>query len=228
MGNILNKKIFYLSSIAIISISQLTFASEQAPELKKSCLKDHALVSSELDSNLINIYSQICDKKNKKNIVLQNELLIQAAQQYQKLGHNLKALQLVDSLRKQNIQHTALTDISFLAGVDIANKALQQMRNNEMRYLSLEGTYPAAKQLSDGIRASLPEPDTSDAKPVSISVAKPKKMVKSSPVKTTTNRVTNKAVTPSRSKPANVAATPVKVPAAQPKASGSSPFASLK
>ena len=83
MGNILNKKIFYLSSIAIISISQLTFASEQAPELKKSCLKDHALVSSELDSNLINIYSQICDKKNKKNIVLQNELLIQAAQQYQ-------------------------------------------------------------------------------------------------------------------------------------------------
>ena len=173
----MNKKIFYLSSIAIISISQLTFASEQAPELKKSCLKDHALVSSELDSNLINIYSQICDKKNKKNIVLQNELLIQAAQQYQKLGHNLKALQLVDSLRKQNIQHTALTDISFLAGVDIANKALQQMRNNEMRYLSLEGTYPAAKQLSDGIRASLPEPDTSDAKPVSISVAKPKKVV---------------------------------------------------
>nr|MCG4642121.1 hypothetical protein [Bifidobacterium bifidum] len=81
------------------------------------------LVSSELDSNLINIYSQICDKKNKKNVVLQNELLIQAAQQYQKLGHNLKALQLVDSLRKQNIQHTALTDISFLAGVDIANKA---------------------------------------------------------------------------------------------------------
>ena len=144
------------------------------------------------------------------------------------MGHNLKALQLVDSLRKQNIQHTALTDISFLAGVDIANKALQQMRNNEMRYLSLEGTYPAAKQLSDGIRASLPEPDTSEAKPVSISVAKPKKVVKSSPVKTTTNRVTNKAVTPSRSKPANVAATPVKAPAAQPKSSGSSPFASLK
>lgn len=211
----------------MISTCQLAFAGDQPTELKKSCLKDHGLVASELNVNLIDIYSQICDKKNKKNTTLQTELQIQAAQQYQKAGYNLKALQLVDNLRKQNVQHTALTDVSFLAGVDIANKSLQQMRSNEMRYLSLEGTYPAAKQLSDSIRVSLPEPDTSDAKPVTISAAKPKKVVKPIAVKSTANRVSNKATSPSHAKASN--ATPVAKPqAAKPKASVSSPFASLK
>ena len=97
-------------------VSQFTFADENRIELKKGCIKDYPLVADETDPDLLNIYSQICDKKNKKNIELKNELFIQAAQKFQQLGKNLKALQLVESLRKQNIQHTALTDVTFLAG----------------------------------------------------------------------------------------------------------------
>ena len=148
-------------------VSQFTFADENRIELKKGCIQDYPLVADETDPDLLNIYSQICDKKNKKNIELKNELFIQAAQKFQQLGKNLKALQLVDSLRKQNIQHTALTDVTFLAGVGIAQSSLQHMRNNELRYLSPEMTYPAAKQFSESIRTSLGILDASASKSVS-------------------------------------------------------------
>ena len=163
-------------------VSQFTFADENRIELKKGCIKDYPLVADETDPDLLNIYSQICDKKNKKNIELKNELFIQAAQKFQQLGKNLKALQLVDSLRKQNIQHTALTDVTFLAGVGIAQSSLQQMRNNELRYLSPEMTYPAAKQFSESIRTSLGILDASASKSASKvemqSMTKNKKSIK--------------------------------------------------
>ena len=156
-------------------VSQFTFADENRIELKKGCIKDYPLVADETDPDLLNIYSQICDKKNKKNIELKNELFIQAAQKFQQLGKNLKALQLVESLRKQNIQHTALTDVTFLAGVGIAQSSLQHMRNNELRYLSPEMTYPAAKQFSESIRTSLGILDASASKVEMQSMTKNKK-----------------------------------------------------
>jgi len=134
----LNQSIFFISVIVMIMVSQFTFADENRIELKKEnrielkkgCIQNNPLVADETDPDLLNIYNQICDKKNKKNIELKNDLFIQAAQKFQQLGKNLKALQLVDSLRKQNIQHTALTDVTFLAGVGIAQSSLQHKQNN--------------------------------------------------------------------------------------------------
>ena len=217
----MNQSIFFIS--VIVMISQFTFADENRIELKKGCIKDYPLVADETDLDLLNIYSQICDKKNKKNIELKNELFIQAAQKFQQLGKNLKALQLVDSLRKQNIQHTALTDVTFLAGVGIAQSSLQHMRNNELRYLSPEMTYPAAKQFSESIRTSIGILDASASKSVSKvqmqGMTKNKKMQLSRaesmnppPVKTSVKTATTAI------KPQNTTST----------ASGSSPFSSFK
>ncbi|TCB58552.1 hypothetical protein [Acinetobacter terrae] len=202
-------------------------------------MKDYPLVTGETDQDLLNIYSQICDKKNKKNIALQNELLIQAAQKYQQLGKNLKALQLVESLGQQNVQRTTLTDVAFLAGVGIAESSLQHMRSNEVRYLSMQTTYPTAKKLSDHIRISLPEPDTSNAPAITDASIKQKKFSKTPSNKNSSlNRSAYKATQLNHQKNINVQLKTVKAPArntiaaAKPKngnttASGSSPFASF-
>lgn len=219
-------------------VSQFTFADENRIELKKGCIKDYPLVADETDPDLLNIYSQICDKKNKKNIELKNELFIQAAQKFQQLGKNLKALQLVDSLRKQNIQHTALTDVTFLAGVGIAQSSLQHMRNNELRYLSPEMTYPAAKQLSESIRTSLGILDASASKVEMQSMTKNKKSIKETSKKLSSSHYSsNKKTQLSRAKSINPppVKTSVKTATAAIKpqnttstASGSSPFSSFK
>lgn len=219
-------------------VSQFTFADENRIELKKGCIKDYPLVADETDPDLLNIYSQICDKKNKKNIELKNELFIQAAQKFQQLGKNLKALQLVDSLRKQNIQHTALTDVTFLAGVGIAQSSLQHMRNNELRYLSPEMTYPAAKQLSESIRTSLGILDASASKVEMQSMTKNKKSIKETSKKLSLSHYSsNKKTQLSRAKSINPppVKTSVKTATAAIKpqnttstASGSSPFSSFK
>jgi hypothetical protein len=62
----------------------------------------------------------------------------------------------------------------FLSSVAIADESLQQMRSNEMRYLSNELTYPPAKQLSENIRLSLPAPDTSTSKAITDETLKKK------------------------------------------------------
>ncbi|WP_154649940.1 hypothetical protein [Acinetobacter bohemicus] len=219
-------------------VSQFTFADENRIELKKGCIKDYPLVADETDPDLLNIYSQICDKKNKKNIELKNELFIQAAQKFQQLGKNLKALQLVDSLRKQNIQHTALTDVTFLAGVGIAQSSLQHMRNNELRYLSPEMTYPAAKQFSESIRTSLGILDASASKVEMQSMTKNKKSIKETSKKLSLSHYSsNKKTQLSRAKSINPppVKTSVKTATAAIKpqnttstASGSSPFSSFK
>ena len=219
-------------------VSQFTFADENRIELKKGCIKDYPLVADETDPDLLNIYSQICDKKNKKNIELKNELFIQAAQKFQQLGKNLKALQLVDSLRKQNIQHTALTDVTFLAGVGIAQNSLQHMRNNELRYLSPEMTYPAAKQFSESIRTSLGILDASASKVEMQSMTKNKKSIKETSKKLSSSHYSSNQKTQlSRSKSMNPppVKTSVKTATAAIKpqnttstASGLSPFSSFK
>jgi hypothetical protein len=226
----------------MIMVSQFTFADENRIELKKGCIKDYPLVADETDPDLLNIYSQICDKKNKKNIELKNELFIQAAQKFQQLGKNLKALQLVESLRKQNIQHTALTDVTFLAGVGIAQNSLQHMRNNELRYLSPEMTYPAAKQFSESIRTSLGILDASASKSVSKvqmqGMTKNKKITKETVKKLSTSHYSsNKKMQLSRAESMNPppVKTSVKTATAAIKpqnttstASGLSPFSSFK
>ena len=219
-------------------VSQFTFADENRIELKKGCIQDYPLVADETDPDLLNIYSQICDKKNKKNIELKNELFIQAAQKFQQLGKNLKALQLVESLRKQNIQHTALTDVTFLAGVGIAQNSLQHMRNNELRYLSPEMTYPAAKQFSESIRTSLGILDASASKVEMQSMTKNKKSIKETSKKLSLSHYSsNKKTQLSRAKSINPppVKTSVKTATAAIKpqnttstASGSSPFSSFK
>lgn len=223
-------------------VSQFTFADENRIELKKGCIQNNPLVADETDPDLLNIYSQICDKKNKKNIELKNELFIQAAQKFQQLGKNLKALQLIDSLRKQNIQHTALTDVTFLAGVGIAQSSLQHMRNNELRYLSPEITYPAAKQFSESIRTSLGILDASTSKSASKvemqNTTKNKKSIKETSRKLSSSHYSsNKKTQFSRTKSMNPppVKTSVKTTTAAIKpqnttstASGSSPFSSFK
>ena len=235
----MNKNISFIPLIVMILVSQLTFANEKPVELKKGCMKDYPLVTGETDRDLLNIYSQICDKKNKKNIALQNELLIQAAQKYQQLGKNLKALQLVENLHQQNVQRAALTDVAFLAGVGIAESSLQYMRSNEVRYLSAQTTYPAAKKLSEHIQISLPEPDTSDAQAITDASIKQKKFSKNTFNKNASlNRSAYKATQVNHQKNNNTQLKTAKAPArntiaqAKPKngnttASGSSPFASF-
>lgn len=219
-------------------VSQFTFADDHRIELKKGCIQDYPLVIDETDLDLLNIYSQICDKKNKKNIELKNELSIQAAQKFQQLGKNLKALQLVDSLHKQNIQHTALTDVSFLAGVGIAQSSLQHMRNHELRYLSPEMTYPAAKQLSESIRTSLGILDASASKVEMQSIAKNKKSIKEASKKLSSSHYSNnKKPQLSRAKSINISpvktsvkasTTAIKAQNTNSTASSSSPFSSFK
>lgn len=235
----MNKIRFFLPLTIILSVSSFALASQKPIELKKGCIKDYPIIADETDPDLLNIYSQICDKKNKKSIALQHQLSIQAAQKFQAIGKNLKALQLVESLGKQNVQSSEITDVSFLAGIAIAENSLQHMREQEMRYLKADSTYPAAKQLSDHIQLSLPEPDMSDAKAVKVSSMKQKKSVKKIANKRVSDqRTTYKELQASRAKNINIQSKPVKKTTTNTmtvnrspgssSTAGSSPFASLK
>lgn len=137
----------------MFAIGQSAYANDSTIQLGRKCIKDNPLVVGETDSILLTIYSQICDKKNEKT---KNILLIQAAQRFQAIGQDFKALQLVNSLHSQNIQSVSLTDVQFLAGTAIANKSITQMRTKEMRYLTREQTYPAAKDLINAIERAKP------------------------------------------------------------------------
>lgn len=231
----MNKYNFFLSLWVMLSISPLTFASEKNIELKRGCIKNYPLVRDETDPELLNIYRQLCDRKNNNNSELKHDLSIQAAQRFQVLGKNLKALQWVEELHRQNIHSRELTDVAFLAGIAISESNLQYMRNNEMRYLNAESTYPAAKKLSDHIQISLPEPDTSSTKAVTTNTIRLKPRVKSSSL---SNRTAGKTSSLSRPQSVNLQSRVVKTAARTTTAttkpqinnsitSGSSPFASF-
>ncbi len=53
----------------------------------------------------------------------------------------VKALNLANQLQSQNVRGSLLTDVMFLSGVSVANNSLQQIRGQEMRYLTNEVTY---------------------------------------------------------------------------------------
>lgn len=201
-------------------VGSVLTTSAFANDLKRSCVKDNPLVAGETDATLIQIYAQACDKKNKDNV---NGYLAQAAQRFQQIGKNYKALQIVNDLNAQNVQHSSLTDVKFLAGVAIANEALVQIREKEVRYLSDEGYGPAIA-FSDAVRKAKPLAVIEDKKEevTRSSESRPRSQAPrtqarpKTPPRKTTRKVTNtpaKATTPK-------ATTPAKAP-------GKSPFANL-
>ncbi|SPL69702.1 hypothetical protein [Acinetobacter stercoris] len=199
-------------------LSQTSFANDSEVKLKRSCIKDNPLVEGENDPALLGIYAQACDRKNKDN---KNAYLVQAAQRYQQLGKNFKALQLVNELQNQNVQSNTLTDVKFLAAANIANSAISQIRTKEMRYLTSDGTYPAAKELTDSINA---------AKPASVLVnAKAKDDDESkTPVRSVRTRSSSSAHrAATKSKPKATTAKPKATTPAASKPTSSNPFAGL-
>ncbi len=148
-----NKIIYLLLVSGLLIFNNVVHANDSEVKLKRSCIKANPLVDGESDPDLLNIYAQVCDKKNTENKLL---LLTQAANRFQQLGKPLKSLMLVDFLEKQNVNIAALTDVKFLIGVDLAKSSLTKMRENESRYLSVDKTYPPAKSFVDLYRTSLP------------------------------------------------------------------------
>jgi hypothetical protein len=130
-----------------------TFASNAEVDISRSCIKKNPLIAGETDSVLLKTYLQICDKKNADN---KNGYLVQAAQRFQLIGKNEKALTIVQQLETEKVQGNTLTDVKFLAATGIANDALKQMRQKEMRYLSSDITYPAAQDFTRAINSAKP------------------------------------------------------------------------
>ncbi|NUF54110.1 hypothetical protein HUN16_17370, partial [Acinetobacter seifertii] len=93
-----------------------------------------------------------------------NDLLAKAAMRFYQTNQPVKALNLASQLQSQNIRGSLITDVLFLSGVSIANSSLQQMRSQEMRYLTNDVTYPPAKQLIENIHTAMPAPDPSSFK----------------------------------------------------------------
>lgn len=154
-GLVLKKNITFCLVISLLYCVQFTHANESEVKLSKSCIKNNPLVAGESDPTLLGFYAQACDKKNQDT---KNNFLVAAAQRYQQLGQNFKALQLVNDLKVQNVQSTALTDVEFLASLKIAYTALNQIRDKEVRYLTETGTYPAVKEFNDAVKKALPAP----------------------------------------------------------------------
>ncbi|WP_143224011.1 hypothetical protein [Acinetobacter sp. ANC 5054] len=232
---ILKKICVFTPLILATCFSQIALAKDEVTTVNKSCVKDYPLALGDTDLEIISYYNQLCDKKNKKNSALKNEILVDIAKKYQVNGYNLKALQVVNSLRLNNYYSPDLTDVTFLAGVAISHNALNQMRNNENRTLD-ESTYSPAKVLADNIRYIQPSLDkkayiSSDLDEKSVeTVASTVKFKKSSQPKTKkqTNTQAKKTTqakqnTTVKSHVKQTVPTPVRKPAA-----GSSPFDTLK
>ncbi|MFW2096924.1 hypothetical protein ACG9ZL_12000 [Acinetobacter sp. ULE_I057] len=182
-------------------------------KLKRSCIKDYPMVEGETNPELLAVYSQLCDKKNKDN---KNKLLVSAAEKFQQIGKNDKAIQIVNYLEAQNIQSNELTDVKFLAGIGLASDALNKMRTREMRYLTEDKTYPVAKSFTDAVRQAMPAAvlveKNQESAPV-VERARPQKV--SRPQKSRT--------TPTRSTPATKPATKPTATPAKPKSTSSAP-----
>ena len=175
------------------------------------------MVEGETNPELLAVYSQLCDKKNKDN---KNKLLVSAAEKFQQIGKNDKAIQIVNYLETQNIQSNELTDVKFLAGIGLASDALNKMRTREMRYLTEDKTYPVAKSFTDAVRQAMPAAvlveKNQESAPV-VERARPQKVSRPQKSRTTQTRstpvakpATKPTATPAKPKPAtsNPAARP--------------------
>ncbi|WP_087090782.1 hypothetical protein [Acinetobacter pittii] len=206
----------------IIGLSYAQAAELEPVKLKKSCIKKNPLAEGQNDPELLNIFKQVCDSDNTTQ---KNDLLAKAAMRFYQTNQPVKALNLASQLQSQNIRGSLITDVLFLSGVSIANNSLQQMRTQEMRYLSNDVTYPPAKQLIENIHTAMPAPDSSSFKASSESSSddNEKRSYKKQYVrnKASTSRTSNKRV----SSPAKTTTVkPKTAPAATVNKSKSSPF----
>ncbi|MBN6523179.1 hypothetical protein JZM37_02755 [Acinetobacter pittii] len=207
----------------IIGLSYAQAAELEPVKLKKSCIKKNPLAEGQNDPELLNIFKQVCDSDNTTQ---KNDLLAKAAMRFYQTNQPVKALNLASQLQSQNIRGSLITDVLFLSGVSIANNSLQQMRTQEMRYLSNDVTYPPAKQLIENIHTAMPAPDPSSFKASSenSSADSEKRSYKKQYVtrnKASTSRASNKRVS-SPGKTTTVK--PKTAPAATVNKSKSSPF----
>ncbi|MDO5542163.1 MAG: hypothetical protein Q4F77_02530 [Acinetobacter sp.] len=212
--------VIFIAILSGFTFNQHVFANTSEMKLKKKCIQQYPWMEGESDAALRGIYTQICDKKNRQN---KNNLLIQAAQQHQQLGQNFKALQLVSYLHAQDIQSTALTDVQFMASTQMASSAIEQMRRNEVRYLSEEQTYPAAKNLVDAIEQAKPAPVLAVKETSSYVKKSSKKSLQSKPKKQI-----SKVIAKSLKKEKTVTTQPVKTVQLAAAPSSTNPFATLK
>jgi hypothetical protein len=209
----------YIPYILVLGASfASTFVSANDEiKLKRSCIKDYPMVEGETNPELLGIYAQLCDKKNKD---YKNKLLVSAAEKFQQLGKNEKALQIVSYLDTLNIQSNELTDVKFLASLGLASDALNKMRTSEMRYLTEAKTYPVAKNFTDAVRQAMPAavlveknqesaPVVERARPQKVS--RPQKVNRPSPTRSAPS-----SSKPAASKPAATPAKPKPTPAARP------------
>ena len=60
--------VLFISLIVATFTMQTIFAKEAPLELKKACLKNNPLAIGDTDPELIDLYTQICDKKNYANL----------------------------------------------------------------------------------------------------------------------------------------------------------------
>ncbi|KQE93886.1 hypothetical protein [Acinetobacter lactucae] len=207
----------------IIGLSGAHAAELEPVKLKKSCIKKNPLAEGQNDPELLNIFKQVCDSDNTTQ---KNDLLAKAAMRFYQTNQPVKALNLASQLQSQNIRGSLITDVLFLSGVSIANNSLQQMRTQELRYLSNDVTYPPAKQLIENIHTAMPAPDPSSFKASSDSSSddNEKRSYKKQYVtrnKASTSRTSNKRV----SSPAKTTTVkPKTAPAATVNKSKSSPF----
>lgn len=207
----------------IIGLSYAQAAELEPVKLKKSCIKKNPLAEGQNDPELLNIFKQVCDSDNTTQ---KNDLLAKAAMRFYQTNQPVKALNLASQLQSQNIRGSLITDVLFLSGVSIANNSLQQMRTQELRYLSNDVTYPPAKQLIENIHTAMPAPDPSTFKASSDSSSddNEKRSYKKQYVtrnKASTSRTSNKRV----SSPAKTTTVkPKTAPAATVNKSKSSPF----
>jgi hypothetical protein len=205
----------YIPYILVLGASfASTFVSANDEiKLKRSCIKDYPMVEGETNPELLGIYAQLCDKKNKD---YKNKLLVSAAEKFQQLGKNEKALQIVSYLETLNIQSNELTDVKFISSLGLATDALNKMRSSEMRYLTEAKTYPVAKSFTDAVRQAMPAAvlveKNQESAPV-VERARPQKV--SRPQKSRT--------TPARSAPAAKPATKPTATPAKPKPTSSAP-----
>lgn len=206
----------YILVLGASLVTTLVYADDEI-KLKRSCIKDYPMVEGETNPELLAVYSQLCDKKNKDN---KNKLLVSAAEKFQQIGKNDKAIQIVNYLETQNIQSNELTDVKFLAGIGLASDALSKMRTREMRYLTEDKTYPVAKSFTDAVRQAMPAAvlveKNQESAPV-VERARPQKVSRPQKSRTTPTRstpvakpATKPTATPAKPKPAtsNPAARP--------------------
>ena len=64
----MKKYYLILPTFVLLTVTPFAFAAvEEGISLKNKCIKNYPLVNGETDHDLLSLYAQICDSKNKKN-----------------------------------------------------------------------------------------------------------------------------------------------------------------